>query len=117
MRAKLEARKREVEARERAAREARVAVEARVAKEVRGAVIGLESVRSTPFYLISGYHPRLAELLDLPQKVQQAHEFVKGMKQAVEQARQCLARAQKRMKSYQDNKRREALYLPASWCY
>ncbi|KAJ9514991.1 hypothetical protein QJQ45_017006, partial [Haematococcus lacustris] len=45
-------------------------------------------------------------------KVPQAHEFVKGMKKAVEQARQCLARAQKRMKSYQDNKRREALYLP-----
>ncbi|KAJ9523973.1 hypothetical protein QJQ45_022376 [Haematococcus lacustris] len=71
-----------------------------------------ESVRSTPFYLNYGYHPRLAELLDLPQKVPQAHDFVKGMKQAVEQARQCLARAQKRMKSYQDNKRREALYLP-----
>ncbi|KAJ9520225.1 hypothetical protein QJQ45_030181, partial [Haematococcus lacustris] len=71
-----------------------------------------ESVRSTPFYLNYGYHPRLAELLDLPQKVPQAHDFVKGMKTAVEQARQCLARAQKRMKSYQDNKRREALYLP-----
>ncbi|KAJ9506472.1 hypothetical protein QJQ45_019457 [Haematococcus lacustris] len=71
-----------------------------------------ESVRSTPFYLNYGYHPRLAELLDLPQKVPQAHEFVKGMKKAVEQARQCLARAQKRMKSYQVNKRREALYLP-----
>ncbi|KAJ9519333.1 hypothetical protein QJQ45_023132 [Haematococcus lacustris] len=71
-----------------------------------------ESVRSTPFYLNYGYHPRLAELLDLPQKVPQAHDFVKGMKRAVEQARQCLARAQKRMKSYQDNKRREALYLP-----
>ncbi|KAJ9519233.1 hypothetical protein QJQ45_017889 [Haematococcus lacustris] len=71
-----------------------------------------ESVRSTPFYLNYGYHPRLAELLDLPQKVPQAHDFVKGMKKAVEQARQCLARAQKRMKSYQDNKRREALYLP-----
>ncbi|KAJ9526886.1 hypothetical protein QJQ45_017744 [Haematococcus lacustris] len=27
-----------------------------------------ESVRSTPFYLNYGYHPRLAELLDLPQK-------------------------------------------------
>ncbi|KAJ9518083.1 hypothetical protein QJQ45_009976 [Haematococcus lacustris] len=71
-----------------------------------------ESVRSTPFYLNYGYHPRLAELLDLPQKVPQAHDFVKGMKTAVEQARQCLARAQKRMKSYQDNKRREVLYLP-----
>ncbi|KAJ9524331.1 hypothetical protein QJQ45_008531 [Haematococcus lacustris] len=71
-----------------------------------------ESVRSTPFYLNYGYHPRLAELLDLPQKVPQAHGFVKGMKTAVEQARQCLARAQKRMKSYQDNKRREVLYLP-----
>ncbi|KAJ9520826.1 hypothetical protein QJQ45_014026 [Haematococcus lacustris] len=71
-----------------------------------------ESVRSTPFYLNYGYHPRLAELLDLPQKVPQAHDFVKGMKKAVEQARQCLARAQKRMKSYQDNKRREVLYLP-----
>ncbi|KAJ9512261.1 hypothetical protein QJQ45_012828 [Haematococcus lacustris] len=71
-----------------------------------------ESVRSTPFYLNYGYHPRLAELLDLPQKVPQAHEFVEGMKKAVEQARQCLVRAQKRMKSYQDNKRREALYLP-----
>ncbi|KAJ9521797.1 hypothetical protein QJQ45_024663, partial [Haematococcus lacustris] len=71
-----------------------------------------ESVRSTPFYLNYGYHPRLAELLDLPQKVPQAHDFVKGMKRAVEQARQCLARAQKRMKSYQDNKRRDALYLP-----
>ncbi|KAJ9509347.1 hypothetical protein QJQ45_001810 [Haematococcus lacustris] len=71
-----------------------------------------ESVRSTPFYLSYGYHPRLAELLDLPQKVPQAHDFVKGMKTAVEQARQCLARAQKRMKSYQDNKRREVLYLP-----
>ncbi|KAJ9532950.1 hypothetical protein QJQ45_018027 [Haematococcus lacustris] len=71
-----------------------------------------ESVRSTPCYLNYGYHPRLAELLDLPQKVPQAHDFVKGMKRAVEQARQCLARAQKRMKSYQDNKRREALYLP-----
>ncbi|KAJ9514979.1 hypothetical protein QJQ45_016951, partial [Haematococcus lacustris] len=45
-------------------------------------------------------------------KVPQAHDFVKGMKTAVEQARQCLARAQKRMESYQDNKRREALYLP-----
>ncbi|KAJ9509743.1 hypothetical protein QJQ45_011389 [Haematococcus lacustris] len=72
-----------------------------------------ESVRSTPFYLNYGYHPRLAELLDLPQKVPQAHDFVKGMKKAVEQARQCLARAQKRMKSYQDNKRREVLYLPS----
>ncbi|KAJ9523909.1 hypothetical protein QJQ45_022343 [Haematococcus lacustris] len=71
-----------------------------------------ESVRSTPFYLNYGYHPRLAELLDLPQKVPQAHDFVKGMKKAVEQARQCLARAQKRMKSYQDDKRREVLYLP-----
>ncbi|KAJ9514002.1 hypothetical protein QJQ45_021113 [Haematococcus lacustris] len=71
-----------------------------------------ESVRSTPFFLNYGYHPRLAELLDLPQKVPQAHEFVRSMKKAVEQARQCLARAQKRMKSYQDNKRREALYLP-----
>ncbi|KAJ9512230.1 hypothetical protein QJQ45_012792 [Haematococcus lacustris] len=71
-----------------------------------------ESVRSAPFYLNYGYHPRLAELLDLPQKVPQAHEFVRSMKKAVEQARQCLARAQKRMKSYQDNKRREALYLP-----
>ncbi|KAJ9519372.1 hypothetical protein QJQ45_023170 [Haematococcus lacustris] len=71
-----------------------------------------ESVRSTPFYLNYGYHPRLAELLDLPQKVPQAHDFVKGMKTAVEQARQCPARAQKRMKSYQDNKRRETLYLP-----
>ncbi|GFH28028.1 lysM domain-containing protein, partial [Haematococcus lacustris] len=71
-----------------------------------------ESVRSKPFYLNYGYHPRLAELLDLPQKVPRAHEFMKGMKQAVEQARQCLARAQKRMKSYQDNNRREALYLP-----
>ncbi|KAJ9525170.1 hypothetical protein QJQ45_020696, partial [Haematococcus lacustris] len=71
-----------------------------------------ESVRSTPFYLSYGYHPRLAELLDLPQKVPQAHDFVKGMKTAVEQARQCLARAQKRMKSHQDNKRREVLYLP-----
>ncbi|KAJ9532204.1 hypothetical protein QJQ45_003892 [Haematococcus lacustris] len=71
-----------------------------------------ESVRSTPFNLSYGYHPRLAELLDLPQKVPQAHDFVKGMKTAVEQARQCLARAQKRMKSYQDNKRREVLYLP-----
>ncbi|KAJ9508332.1 hypothetical protein QJQ45_011839 [Haematococcus lacustris] len=71
-----------------------------------------ESVRSTPFYLNYGYHPRLAELLDLPQKVPQAHDFVKGMKTAVEQARQCIARAQMRMKSYQDNKRREALYLP-----
>ncbi|KAJ9521146.1 hypothetical protein QJQ45_022845 [Haematococcus lacustris] len=60
-----------------------------------------ELVRSTPFYLNYGYHPRLAELLDLPQKVPQAHEFVKGMKTAVEQARQaCLARAQKRMKRY-----------------
>ncbi|KAJ9531536.1 hypothetical protein QJQ45_014991 [Haematococcus lacustris] len=58
-----------------------------------------ESVRSTPFYLNYGYHPRLAELLDLPQKVPQAHEFVRSMKKAVEQARQCLARAQKRMKS------------------
>ncbi|KAJ9521151.1 hypothetical protein QJQ45_022858 [Haematococcus lacustris] len=64
-----------------------------------------ESVRNTPFYLSYGYHPRLAELLDLSQKVPQAHDFVKGMKRAVEQARQCLARAQKRMKSYQDNKR------------
>ncbi|KAJ9511709.1 hypothetical protein QJQ45_018011 [Haematococcus lacustris] len=70
-----------------------------------------ESVRSTPFYLNYGYHPRLAELLDLPQKVPQAHAFVKGMKTAVEQARQCLARAQKRMKSYQD-KRRDVLFLP-----
>ncbi|KAJ9509744.1 hypothetical protein QJQ45_011390 [Haematococcus lacustris] len=75
--------------------------------------VNRESVRSTPFYLNYGYHPRLAELLDLPQKVPQAHDFVKGMKKAVEQARQCLARAQKRMKSYQDNKRREVLYLPS----
>ncbi|KAJ9524152.1 hypothetical protein QJQ45_004880 [Haematococcus lacustris] len=57
-----------------------------------------ESVRSTPFY---GYHPRVAELLDLPQKVPQAHGFVASARQAVEQARQCLARAQKRMKAYQ----------------
>ncbi|KAJ9514242.1 hypothetical protein QJQ45_012250 [Haematococcus lacustris] len=73
-----------------------------------------ESVCNSPFYLTYGYHPRLAELLNLPQKVPQAHEFVKGMKQAVERARQCLARAQTqtRMKSYRDNKRREVLFQP-----
>ncbi|KAJ9529862.1 hypothetical protein QJQ45_022261 [Haematococcus lacustris] len=69
-----------------------------------------ESTRCTPFYLNYGYHPRVAELLDLPQKVPQAHEFVANARQAVEQARQCLARAQKRMKAYQDTKRRDAVF-------
>ncbi|KAJ9518065.1 hypothetical protein QJQ45_009986 [Haematococcus lacustris] len=72
-----------------------------------------ESTHCTPFYLNYGYHPRVAELLDLPQRVPQAHEFVANARQAVEQARQCLARAQKRMKAYQDTKRRDAV---ATWC-
>ncbi|KAJ9516475.1 hypothetical protein QJQ45_011175 [Haematococcus lacustris] len=71
-----------------------------------------ESTRCTPFYLNYGYHPRVAELLDLPQRVPQAHEFVANARQAVEQARQCLARAQKRMKAYQDTKRRDAVFEP-----
>ncbi|KAJ9504659.1 hypothetical protein QJQ45_030369 [Haematococcus lacustris] len=71
-----------------------------------------ESTRCTPFYLNYGYHPRVAELLDLPQKVPQAHGFVANARQAVEQARQCLARAQKRMKAYQDTKRRDAVFEP-----
>ncbi|KAJ9533906.1 hypothetical protein QJQ45_026997 [Haematococcus lacustris] len=71
-----------------------------------------ESTRCTPFYLNYGYHPRVAELLDLHQKVPQAHGFVANARQAVEQARQCLARAQKRMKAYQDTKRRDTVFEP-----
>ncbi|KAJ9515930.1 hypothetical protein QJQ45_016883, partial [Haematococcus lacustris] len=71
-----------------------------------------ESTRCTPFYLNYGYHPRVAELLDPPPKVPQAHGFVANVRQAVEQVRQCLARAQKRMKAYQDTKRRDAVFEP-----
>ncbi|KAJ9521310.1 hypothetical protein QJQ45_001162 [Haematococcus lacustris] len=71
-----------------------------------------ESTRFTPFYLNYGYHPRRAELLDLPQKVPRAHDFVLNIRRAVEQARLCLEKAQKRQKVYADGKRRHATFAP-----
>ncbi|KAJ9525373.1 hypothetical protein QJQ45_003214 [Haematococcus lacustris] len=71
-----------------------------------------ESTRFTPFYLNYGYHPRRAELLDLPQKVPRALDFVLNIRRAVEQARLCLEKAQKRQKVYADGKRRHATFAP-----
>ncbi|KAJ9510815.1 hypothetical protein QJQ45_027773 [Haematococcus lacustris] len=45
-------------------------------------------------------------------KVPRAHEFVLNIRRAVEQARLCLEKAQKRQKVYADRKRRNATFAP-----
>jgi hypothetical protein len=69
-----------------------------------------ESVKATPFYLNYGQHPLTPAVVDLPRRVPAAHEFTRGIENAVRDAKRHMAEAQERMKARENPKRRAVEY-------
>ena len=72
-----------------------------------------ESIKTTPFMLVKGYHPRMPTALNqltdtvTRGKSQLATQFAEELQKAVEVAKQAITAAQNRQKAYADLSRRE----------
>lgn len=71
-----------------------------------------ETVKNTPFFLNYGQHPLTPAVKDLPRRVPAAHEFTKGIENAVKEAKRCMAEAHERMRLRENQKRRDVVYQP-----
>lgn len=76
-----------------------------------------ESIKTTPFMLVKGYHPRMPTILStltdtiISGKSQKAINFADNMQQALVVAKQAIRAAQDRQKTYADQNRREVDFL------
>lgn len=67
-----------------------------------------ESVRNTPFFLNYGYHPRSPAKIAVSQVTSSdQRSFVASMEAALQEAKNCLCRAQERMSKYANVKRQD----------
>ena len=69
-----------------------------------------ESTHDTPFMLSHGQHPLNPKSLQTHSCVPAAATYTQEMQQTLEQARDCLTRAQQKQKAYADKGRRDASY-------
>ncbi|GIL63102.1 hypothetical protein Vafri_17024, partial [Volvox africanus] len=71
-----------------------------------------ESIKTTPFMLNYGQHPLTPLSVDIPTPNLTAHNFNLRLKEAVRNAKSCLAEAQAKQKHFADRHRTPASYNP-----
>eukprot|EP00983_Pelagomonas_calceolata_P014978 475989-Pelagomonas_calceolata.AAC.1 len=72
----------------------------------------MESTQNTPFFLNYGQHPLTPTSVDLPRYVPRAQDFTEGIARAVQEAKEHLGQAKKKMAEIANRTRRPVRYEP-----